>query len=115
MYTTTEELFEKVFSLQSMPKLSQEGQQEQDSQEFLSCETEKYGSWVPQAPKPRMTIMERANSYLPDRQTDKTVTCESGVSTHSQWLAMSMEIKKPPLLEVATKQQLVKTQQTKKT
>jgi hypothetical protein len=42
------------------------------------------------------------------------VSCESGIGTLNWWLAMSTEAEESPLLEAATKQWLVKTQQTEK-
>jgi hypothetical protein len=73
-------------------------------------------SWVPQGPEPRMTVLTKASSNLPDRETDRSQggtgpdqdSQSSGVNSRSWWLTMSTEAEESPLLEAATKQQLMK-------
>jgi hypothetical protein len=61
MYETAEKVLEAMFYMQSIPRLH--------NKNLHDCEAEKYRSWVPQSPKPRMTVVVRvSNNFQPGHQ-----------------------------------------------
>jgi hypothetical protein len=79
MRKTTEELLETVFSVWSVLKLYKEDQQDQDSWRKIhpdlglkSRETVKYGCESHGTWEPRMTVLVRPNSSLPNMTCQDT-------------------------------------------